>query len=166
MQCKSNIIFLILFAMVSLPTFALPLTILGTVGQTQELPFKDLNSTSIPTIQSFSPISPLAALAPAPSNMTLGQVISHPIENTSQWRTPLFIVGDDETSKQWLQKNSVYLHEIHAIGIGVGFKNPSKLNALSQQFYLPIITPQLSGLENLIGENHYPLLIAKGWVVQ
>lgn len=124
------------------------------------------NTISIPIIQLFPPISPLAALEPTSSHMTRGQVISHPINNTSPWRTPLLIVGNDEYSEQWLQKNSIYLQKIHAIGIGIGFKNQNELNRLSQQFHLPFIAPQLSGLEKFIGENHYPLLIAKGWVVQ
>lgn len=124
------------------------------------------NNTAIPSIQPFFIMSPQAALDPPSSEITPGQVISHALSKDSLWRLSLFVVGNDDFSKEWLQKNSSYLQHKHIFGIATGFTNMPEINAWSQQFHVVLFPAQLSGFSEIIKTNHYPLLIENGWVLQ
>ncbi|MDR3212494.1 MAG: integrating conjugative element protein [Azoarcus sp.] len=74
--------------------------------------------------------------------------------------TPLFLIGDDERSRRWLQQRQATLQEMRAAGQVVNVTSPEALAALRRLVPGLTLSP-VSGddLARRLGIRHYPALI-------
>lgn len=74
--------------------------------------------------------------------------------------TPLFIVGDDELSRQWLVRRASALQQMNAVGLVVNVSSQQRLNALRELVPGLLFTP-VNGddMAQRLGLKHYPVLI-------
>jgi len=74
--------------------------------------------------------------------------------------TPLFLVGDDDRSRAWLQRHAATLHDLHAIGLVVNVASADALASLRHLAPGLLLSP-VSGddLAGRLGIHHYPVLI-------
>ncbi len=80
---------------------------------------------------------------------------------------PLFLIGDDDQSKQWLQQHAKQLQQLHAKGVVVSVDNAEAMQSLRQ------LVPELSlyplsgdALANVLQLQHYPVLITNQFIEQ
>ena len=80
---------------------------------------------------------------------------------------PIFLVGDDALSRQWLEANQRKLLALKAIGFVVNVEGLDRLEALRE------IAPELSlmpvpadYLANILHIQHYPVLIFSDHITQ
>ena len=75
---------------------------------------------------------------------------------------PLFLVGGDPHSLQWLEANRERLKELHAIGMLVQAETERELNAATEIAQgLPLIPASGEAFAAEIGLRHYPVLITR-----
>jgi integrating conjugative element protein (TIGR03765 family) len=74
--------------------------------------------------------------------------------------TPLFLIGDDAYSRDWLRQRQSVLRELGAIGLVVNVSSPEALAALRNLVPDLTLSP-VSGddLAQRLGLRHYPVLI-------
>ena len=74
--------------------------------------------------------------------------------------TPLFLVGDDDRSRDWLQQRGKDLQALRAVGLVVNVATPEALAALRRLAPGLVLLP-VSGddLAQRLGIKHYPVLI-------
>jgi integrating conjugative element protein (TIGR03765 family) len=74
--------------------------------------------------------------------------------------TPLFLIGDDERSRAWLQQHRIELHTLNALGLVVNVASPEALAALRQLAPGLTLTPvSADDLAQRLGIHHYPVLM-------
>lgn len=79
---------------------------------------------------------------------------------------PLFIVGADQWSLQWLQQNRDHLEAMNAAGMVVAVENEQELAMLRlAAMGLDLIVASGEVLANELGLEHYPVLIAPPGIV-
>jgi integrating conjugative element protein (TIGR03765 family) len=80
---------------------------------------------------------------------------------------PVFIIGADVFSLQWLQRHRERLNTLHAVGWVVNVENAKQLAQLKQQA-APLELVALSGSElaQQFGLSHYPVLISSARIEQ
>ncbi len=99
------------------------------------------------------------------SDFSLGKVEEHQITFEHPLPT-FFVIGSDSASMRWLEDNKDYLKSLHAIGLFCGKTTREELVTLEKEVHLPLIPAKLDQVSTLIGTNHYPVLVYKGWVTQ
>lgn len=73
---------------------------------------------------------------------------------------PLFLIGDDPTSRQWLVQRGDALRELNAVGLVVNVENAPALEQLRDLATgLQIAPTSGDQLGELLGLSHYPVLI-------
>lgn len=74
--------------------------------------------------------------------------------------TPLFLIGDDDRSRAWLQQRQGALKALHAVGLVVNVVSPDALATLRRLAPGLMLSP-VSGddLAQRLGIRHYPVLI-------
>ncbi len=80
---------------------------------------------------------------------------------------PVFIIGADALSLQWLQRHRERLNTLHAVGWVVNVENAKQLAQLKQQA-APLELVALSGSElaQQFDLSHYPVLISSARIEQ
>ncbi|SJM91032.1 PFL_4695 family integrating conjugative element protein [Crenothrix polyspora] len=80
---------------------------------------------------------------------------------------PVFIIGADALSLQWIQRHRERLDTLHAVGWVVNVENAEQLAQLKQQA-APLELVALSGSElaQQFGLSHYPVLISSARMEQ
>lgn len=104
-------------------------------------------------------------LYPTKSELTPGKVKTHHLA-FKKMPISIFVVGDDKLSVEWLKKNSGYIKRIHATGLITNVKSQQRVTKIEKATGVILIPASMVGMSSLTGTNHYPFLIAKGWVVQ
>ena len=80
---------------------------------------------------------------------------------------PLFIVGSDESSRNWLARHQGRLAQINAAGLLVQAQGPDDYNAMkSLAGALPLAAVNAQELAKTLGLSHYPALVSSGRVEQ
>lgn len=80
---------------------------------------------------------------------------------------PVFIVGSDEISQQWLQINQDRLYALRAVGILTQVANAADLKALKQQFPKLVFMPMSTdAIAQYLPTKHYPVLITRDRIEQ
>ncbi|MDR0578716.1 MAG: integrating conjugative element protein [Candidatus Accumulibacter sp.] len=116
-----------------------------------------------PSVQAIPPIRSLseaeAALLPVRS-ARLSPGDEPPRAIRAPGLTPLFLVGDDDLSRAWLQRRYAELRDLRAVGLVVNVSSPASLAALRR------LVPELSlspasadDLAERLGLSHYPVLM-------
>lgn len=102
---------------------------------------------------------------PVSSRTRAGKLTAHPIRNNviSQ---PLFVVGDDALSRQWLIKHAKKINELHAVGFVTNITTSKALHELSQLVNIPLQAVDIDDLAHLLNAPHYPFMVSEGVVWQ
>ena len=73
---------------------------------------------------------------------------------------PIFLIGDDASSRQWLIQRAAVLRELNAVGLVVNVESSTALEELRQLAAgLQIAPTSGDQLAELLGLQHYPVLI-------
>ncbi len=102
---------------------------------------------------------------PVKSKTTAGFVSRHNV-TFSGFSSPIFIIGDDALSKQWLNNHAKQLRELRALGFITNIKNPATLQELQTIHDLPLLPADVDDLMLLLDAQHYPLMMNEGVVWQ
>lgn len=96
---------------------------------------------------------------------TVGDVSDKKI-NLSSAR-PIFLIGADDQSADWLRHNKSYLLSVNATGLVINVQNMAQLTALRQiEPSLELIPMPADSLAERLGIYHYPLLITSEGISQ
>lgn len=80
---------------------------------------------------------------------------------------PVFVLGDDVASRQWLQQHAASLSGMQATGMVISVQDEQGLNTLRQLAPGVAMVPVSGGdLARRLGLNHYPLLITATGISQ
>ena len=80
---------------------------------------------------------------------------------------PLFLVGADDFSRQWLKDNQQRLTEMQATGLVVNVQTIEELNALREIVpQLELLPSPADALAERLGIHHYPLLFTSEGISQ
>ncbi|HBM3184867.1 TPA: integrating conjugative element protein [Klebsiella oxytoca] len=149
-----------------LPFMATPaqagLHILADYGGEPTAPFYEGLNRDAP------PVAPASEPAPTPllatgfpvrtPELTPGEVPRRAFQ--APGITPLFLVGDDERSREWLRRNAVGLSALRATGIVVNVESPQRLATLQALTPGTVLVPSSgSDIAGRLQLTHYPVLV-------
>ncbi|HFL2715771.1 TPA: integrating conjugative element protein [Legionella pneumophila] len=100
----------------------------------------------------------LDARLPVSSKASSGKVETRTVELVN-FSNPIFIIGNDAFSKQWLETNAKKLEEVHAIGFVANIKSTEQLESLQIRTQAPLLPANVDDLMEIFHENHYPLAL-------
>ncbi|WP_025806355.1 integrating conjugative element protein [Pseudomonas chlororaphis] len=81
--------------------------------------------------------------------------------------TPLFLVGDDDRSRAWLQQRLADLRQINAVGLVVNVETVAALQALRALAPgLELVPVAADDLAQRLGLSHYPALLTTSNIEQ
>lgn len=93
-----------------------------------------------------------------------------PVQTRTQDRPfarPFFLIGSDNLSRQWLQRNHARLKEIGAVGMLVQADNLDDLRVIADLANgLSVIPASASDIAQALGISHYPVLISAHLIEQ
>ncbi|KTD09324.1 integrating conjugative element protein [Legionella jamestowniensis] len=98
----------------------------------------------------------LDARLPVSSHVTAGKVERRTLTLVN-FSNPVFIIGDDAASYQWLQANAKKLEEAQALGFVANINTSEQLQALQRLTKAPLLPANVDDLMELFQETHYPL---------
>jgi len=122
-------------------------------------------------IQVYNPkkVKPITVFNPLPvetPNLSPGKVVKRRIDQP-YLSNPMFLIGNDRLSYQWLVSNKELLKRINAIGMLVNVKTMKELRYVeSLAKGLKIIPASAIDLAKQLGIKHYPVLISKQFIEQ
>ncbi|WP_016969203.1 integrating conjugative element protein [Pseudomonas tolaasii] len=80
---------------------------------------------------------------------------------------PLFLVGDDESSRTWLSQRREQLQQLHAVGLVVNVASAERFAEVQRWAGdLQIVPAPSNELAQRLGIKHYPLLITATTIQQ
>lgn len=134
-------------------------------GEDASAYFAGINRQNEPAVSHEVPPVPLsqgeaeAALLPVTTlELTPGEVVARPLQMPGLGA--LFIVGDDEVSRAWLQANAEGLQSRHAAGLVVNVSHLPALQSLRELAPgVPMAPASGSELARRLQLSHYPILI-------
>ncbi|MBA2649348.1 MAG: integrating conjugative element protein [Legionella sp.] len=103
----------------------------------------------------------LDARLPVSSKATVGKVNRRKI-TLINFSYPVFIIGDDATSRQWLQENTKKLEAERAFGFVANIDSSEQLQALQLLTKAPLLPANVDDLMTIFQETHYPLAFHEG----
>lgn len=150
------------------------LTVIYDSGQTEPLaPYLEVFDTN-DTLPQHSPViarSPLGAADPKAwlplrsPGLTPGPVPTR--SHDRPFTRPLFLIGSDARSRQWLQTHRDRLKAIGAVGMLVQADTPDDLRTIARLADgLSILPASGSDLAKALGISHYPVLISAHGIEQ
>ena len=151
---------------------AAPLTVIEDTGEAEPLaPYlsvfgmhDEIPDNDTPTLGSGAAESSLQFPIHTPE-LAPGRVVRRALQTPTT--APLFIVGCDSVSRQWLAAHRVELKKFGATGLVVEVPDESSFRALiALADGLPLLPAAGSDLAAALGLTHYPVLITKGHLEQ
>lgn len=103
----------------------------------------------------------LDARLPVSSKAGTGKIKQRQITQVN-FSDPVFVIGDDPISRQWLQEHAKKLEAIHALGFVANISNSEHLQSLQQLTKAPLLPANVDDLMSLFQESHYPLAFYEG----
>lgn len=80
---------------------------------------------------------------------------------------PLFLIGDDDRSRAWLQQRATILRDLGAVGIVVNVESAGALDALRRAAAgLTLVPAPGDDLARRLGLRHYPVLVTPTGIEQ
>lgn len=123
-------------------------------------PPQSLSSSEPPASLSVSTMLPVST-----PEMTPGAVVSRQLNLPGM--PPVFIVGNDDQSRSWIQKRSAELAKLGATGLVVNISNESELESLKLLAPSLALAPVQGGdLARRLQLAHYPVLITADGLAQ
>lgn len=111
------------------------------------------NPNSVPSTLTEADILPVVS-----HRMTPGQI--QPVRMNLPGMLPIFLIGTDNLSKNWLHSNYDYLKKIGAMGLVVSVKTTNELNELRQLAPdLTLMPTPGDDLASRLNLAHYPALL-------
>lgn len=101
--------------------------------------------------------------------LTPGPVTPRPLSlpNGATLPRPLFLIGADPQSRQWLEMHRERLAEIHAVGMLVNAESVADLEAIAAIARgLPILPAAATDIAESLGLKHIPVLISRRGIEQ
>jgi integrating conjugative element protein (TIGR03765 family) len=131
--------------------------------QAAHFPVMNTDITSVsPELLQHAAIEPdhFSLEAPLPkTDMTPGIEIKRNV-NLSWLATPIFLIGSDEQSLQWLKQHQADLVSLHAQGLLVNAQSSSDINQIRSSFSdLSIMSLSANMIADRLAIKHYPVLI-------
>ncbi|KGS12212.1 MULTISPECIES: integrating conjugative element protein [Pseudomonas syringae group] len=142
---------------------AAELTVVEDKGGGSALPYyRSLNPEPSSSVQNdlSSQLDPVPAqgLPVLTTRMTPGAVQGRIIN--APGLQPLFLIGDDETSRRWLQERGAVLKQMQAVGLVVNVATQERLAVVRSWLPDALVSPASGDeLSQRLGLNHYPVLI-------
>lgn len=97
--------------------------------------------------------------------MSPGTVAARPLNLPGM--PPVFVVGDDAFSRQWLTQHATVLSRMQATGMVISVRDEQGLNALRQLAQgMPMVPVSGGDLARRLALTHYPLLITATGISQ
>lgn len=105
------------------------------------------------------------------AGMTPGAIVrfDHALDMPPWLTRPVFLVGSDPVSRQWLVKNHAALLALGAAGIVIAVDDVPAFKAMRRATSLPLVphpAPHLVKLLLANGVSHYPLLLMESGAVR
>ena len=123
-------------------------------------PPQSLSAAEPPTTLSVSTMLPVTT-----PEMSPGTVLSRQLN--LQGMPPVFIVGNDDLSRSWIQKRSAELTKLGATGLVVNIASESELDSLKRIAPSLMMAPVQGGdLARRLQLAHYPVLITADGLAQ
>jgi len=79
---------------------------------------------------------------------------------------PIFIVGDDAVSLQWLDKYAEHLKKIDAVGFIVQLKDYEAYKVITDKYKLQLLPTNGDAFVKRFQIQHYPVLISSNLIEQ
>lgn len=170
-KMMKNLLILILLSSLSSHSAFATLTVISDLGGESAVRFYEVIQ---PVHTDDAPVHPNAVPSKISEAMFL-PVISH------KWSlghvdkkainlpgaSPLFLVGIDNTSRQWLQQQHAKLRELGATGLVINVNTVEELHQLRQLAPdLTMIPAPADSLGDRLGIYHYPLIITPSEIYQ
>lgn len=102
---------------------------------------------------------------PVVSHLRAGTVKRHSLTN-NVFSQPLFVIGDDAVSREWLKKHTTELQKLHAIGFVTNISSGKALNELNILANVPLQPVDVDELAHLLNVHHYPFVLEAGVIWQ
>lgn len=139
----------------------LPLSEYTTEGAYEKSPTKAPRRSETTTSEKETQLPPMTLLPIRTPSMSPGKVTlrTHRIPH---FQVPLFIVGSDRLSKDWLQQRKDDLTAVNAVGLLVAAETERDINdmmALAEDLWLFAASGEDIAAE--LNLRHYPVLISK-----
>jgi integrating conjugative element protein (TIGR03765 family) len=121
---------------------------------------------SIPTTGYMKGIFPIRTTLMSPGEV--GEEEMPNLPPSYQINTPMFIIGDDPVSLQWLQDNSEFLESKSAVGIVVSIETPERMNEIRKMVSMkvPISVAPGDDIARTLGIKHYPFYVDRDGVMR
>ncbi|MBJ9260219.1 integrating conjugative element protein [Citrobacter amalonaticus] len=149
------------------------LTVVGDLGGEPTRPYFDaINAGPDPSVPDMSSLPQAPAslsisdmLPVITPEMTPGTVSSRPLQLPGL--PPVFVVGDDEMSRAWLQQRGAELKRMGATGMVVNVRTEGALDSLRRLLPDTEMVPVRGGdLAQRLKLSHYPVLITADGLAQ
>lgn len=150
------------------------MTVVADFGGIPAAPFyagisaEPADSHSASQMQPHPPVGPagIEDMLPVPSQLTPGEVERKAVQ-LPMLPAPLFIVGDDNRSLAWIQRNQAALHQLQAVGWAVNVRDKAALGRIRAAAPgLGVIPMHIDDFAARVGLKHYPALITRTAVEQ
>jgi integrating conjugative element protein (TIGR03765 family) len=165
--------FLVVFMLNSINVFGAA-KVIAVVGQTQDAS-QYIRITNSPNSPNFSNTNKIKLQNPKEASkiyyhisskeLTPGSVEKRTI-NLPDLPKPIFIIGDDDFSMQWLDKYADALRKAGAIGFIVQLKDFDTYKSIKDKYRLNLFPKNGDALAKKFQVKHYPVLISKNLIEQ
>lgn len=158
----------VVVSILCLSTFshAEPIVISDYGGRASGVPHKDM----VKKIQGQMPARSVGVLKvfPVVSALRPGYIDEPiPLQVPQPKAEPFFIVGNDEFSRDWIEKNKAYLLEIKAQGLATNIQSESVFKELKAWAHpLDIVAIPVDEIAQVLNINVYPVLITGEEIAQ
>lgn len=102
---------------------------------------------------------------PVKSKIQAGRVERHNVSNVN-FSSPLFVIGDDAVSRDWLINHASQMKTLNALGLVTNIKSKTHLQQLEELAGLPLLPVNIDDLSELLQVTHYPYAFDSGVVWQ
>lgn len=126
--------------------------------------FKRNAEAAIPSINLPKQIKPIKLFPITTPSMTPG-IVDATSKSLPYLKRPLFLIGSDELSRQWLQQQREHLLQLNAVGLLIEVNDKPTAEAIQKLGNgLPIIPSSAESFAPQLGLTHYPVLVSQhGW---
>lgn len=102
---------------------------------------------------------------PVNSQIKAGVVARHQV-GLVNFSSPLFVIGDDAVSREWLVKHASQMKAMNALGFVTNVETKASLQQLEVLAGFPLMPVNVDDLSELLEVSHYPFVFESGVVWQ
>ena len=102
---------------------------------------------------------------PVNSQIQAGVIKRHQLSIVN-FSSPLFVIGDDAVSRDWLFKHAAQMKAMNALGFITNVDTKVRLQQLEEIAGFPLMPVNVDDLSELLQVSHYPFVFESGFVWQ